>query len=607
MRVFCMAIVVVMFAAACQTATPATPAPTTNPAEVGAIEARDGDVSVMAPRHVELEGDDVVVKIRGGDPIKMSDLLSTVNKLVSDVADLKAFKANLAAVACDVTDSVHTINTDGTAQCARTKPVTGSCSAGNVVTGINDVTGEVECSTYTVQQLVSESCAAGQSIRKITETGTVECEDDDDTKYSPDFSVVQARITGQCSDTQTVTSVDVNGAPVCSNALKGITDNLATWSVGNETRLTELSDTVATQGGDLLVVTSSASGLTTWRDNFVVSYGSDVGALQQEDINTAGTIDSIEDQLLTIEQAINAGKDCGTNGQVHGNDGCVDVRVADTFCPTLGLPIHGHSSHVGVAAPGTSATFSCEDGYYLDGASSSSCLDTLTWSNALPTCRACPDGCSKCSNANTCTACDASLQLSGGNCKPIFVSCQEGVSIGAIPFETGVRTLNVANDPSRTVEALCFVHTDGKIYTNIACDALNTAGCKTTSRTTDDNTCKDFGMVITPYRSKAHFQALINKWGASDHYFTAVSGLSKPTDGGSFTSCVMQSKNSHCNQWQATDGGEWWLSDKTYTEPNGDYDANCYLDHWSHDPDNMEFNDASCAISTSRYICISYD
>eukprot|EP00051_Salpingoeca_urceolata_P022867 m.380486 g.380486 ORF g.380486 m.380486 type:complete len:197 (-) comp20036_c0_seq3:235-825(-) len=194
----------------------------------------------------------------------------------------------------------------------------------------------------------------------------------------------------------------------------------------------------------------------------------------------------------------------------------------------------------------------------------------------------------------------------GSTCAHFYSTCQEAADASAIPFETSSQVLRFPGDPSRTVDALCFVH-DDRIYTNIACDDLNPGGCTSVYRSTEQDTCKDFGMRITPYRSKAQYISLTDKWGRNGHYFACVSGITKPANGGSYTGCAMKSTSDHCNQWQATDGGDWWIRDTAYGEPNGDYYANCWLAQYSHNPDSIGFNDLNCAYTFTRYICIGLD
>merc|ERR1719506_820803 len=62
--------------------------------------------------------------------------------------------------------------------------------------------------------------------------------------------------------------------------------------------------------------------------------------------------------------------------------------------------------------------------------------------------------------------------------------------------------------------------------------------------------------------------------------------------------------------WVTSDDTEWFLRDTTYStaygaQPNGDYDANCYMDLHS-DPsneDDISFDDYDCRAHSRSYYC----
>merc|ERR1719183_3402091 len=57
--------------------------------------------------------------------------------------------------------------------------------------------------------------------------------------------------------------------------------------------------------------------------------------------------------------------------------------------------------------------------------------------------------------------------------------------------------------------------------------------------------------------------------------------------------------------WHTDDESPWWLRDTTYTQPNGDYQANCYMDLW-HAPPNensVSFDDGNCEYHSRSYYC----
>merc|ERR1711981_127503 len=65
----------------------------------------------------------------------------------------------------------------------------------------------------------------------------------------------------------------------------------------------------------------------------------------------------------------------------------------------------------------------------------------------------------------------------------------------------------------------------------------------------------------------------------------------------------MKSTTAQQGSWRTKDGSAWWLRDAKYNEPNGDYHANCYLHIYDVNPNNVRFNDGSCAYYSTEYLC----
>ena len=63
------------------------------------------------------------------------------------------------------------------------------------------------------------------------------------------------------------------------------------------------------------------------------------------------------------------------------------------------------------------------------------------------------------------------------------------------------------------------------------------------------------------------------------------------------------------NSWRATDNGRWWLRSTSYSEPNGDYTANCLMGGGSvTSATDITFNDMNCGYSSGNYyICSTND
>jgi hypothetical protein len=71
------------------------------------------------------------------------------------------------------------------------------------------------------------------------------------------------------------------------------------------------------------------------------------------------------------------------------------------------------------------------------------------------------------------------------------------------------------------------------------------------------------------------------------------------------TAYAMNSKEPHQATWRTSDGAAWWLRSSLYTEPSGDYEANCYMDlsHPAVNSDSITFDDKGCEYHSTSYFC----
>merc|ERR1712151_819825 len=69
------------------------------------------------------------------------------------------------------------------------------------------------------------------------------------------------------------------------------------------------------------------------------------------------------------------------------------------------------------------------------------------------------------------------------------------------------------------------------------------------------------------------------------------------------TKFAMKSGVKQQSSWKTTDGSRWWLRDTKFNEPNGDYNAYCYLSVYGVNPDDVRYNDGSCSYSSTDYLC----
>ena len=194
--------------------------------------------------------------------------------------------------------------------------------------------------------------------------------------------------------------------------------------------------------------------------------------------------------------------------------------------------------------------------------------------------------------------------------------CEENVTTYQNPCVNGVQNATQTYN-GKTFTVKCDYLDDAGQAEGIAtvgCDTLLgksptniNEGCLETFKTTDHNTCKDFGMDIVIPRSKKHWEKLFAEYDNTDSYFKTVPGIYKPTDGGSFVNIAMNSDQMTAGGYRSLDGGRWWLRDTPYGEPNGDYQANCWLTFWQDDHkwnvDALKFNDGTCSYSTKKYVC----
>lgn len=111
--------------------------------------------------------------------------------------------------------------------------------------------------TSVIQSRVTQTCAAGSSIRTIQAAGQVICETDDDTNtaytagtglvltgtaFSVNPSAVQNRVSQVCASGSSIRAIDVAGAVTCE------TDTDTTYSAGAGLSLTGSAISVANQG-----------------------------------------------------------------------------------------------------------------------------------------------------------------------------------------------------------------------------------------------------------------------------------------------------------------------------------------------------------------------
>ena len=122
------------------------------------------------------------------------------------------------------------------------------------------------------------------------------------------------------------------------------------------------------------------------------------------------------------------------------------------------------------------------------------------------------------------------------------------------------------------------------------------------SKSTQQNSCPKGYKIWSP-QSQQDWQTAIASTDipGAPHVIVDVTRASNGCGG--CTKYPMNSDVPQQSSWVTSDGSPWWLRDKNYNEPNGDYHANCYLHIYKTDPNDVRFNDGSCGYSSSSYLC----
>merc|ERR1719502_1265421 len=133
-------------------------------------------------------------------------------------------------------------------------------------------------------------------------------------------------------------------------------------------------------------------------------------------------------------------------------------------------------------------------------------------------------------------------------------------------------------------------------------------GCLRVSKSLQKNSCPMGTKLFSP-RSRHDWKTFISSAQPlrSPNFIIDVT---RPQNGcGGCTKRPMNSGSPAQATWRTADGSPWWLRSTRYSEPNGDYRANCYMDllHSPPNEDSVAFNDKQrgnrCAYSSNSYYC----
>lgn len=132
---------------------------------------------------------------------------------------------------------------------------------------------------------------------------------------------------------------------------------------------------------------------------------------------------------------------------------------------------------------------------------------------------------------------------------------------------------------------------------------LRCTGCLRVSRSTQKNSCPVGTKLFSP-RTREDWRTVIASATPlrSPHWIIDVT---QPQNGcGGCTRAPMNSHSPAQATWRTSDGTPWFLRATRYSEPNGDYKANCFLNiKTTANENSVTFNDWNCKINSNSYYC----
>lgn len=338
--------------------------------------------------------------------------------------------------------------------------------------------------------------------------------------------------------------------------------------------------------------------------------------------NTKATVDLTETVQTDVESLDN---DIGVLGKKVDkilSDGGGDGTPTFITCPKMSIansllhPSVAKIEHI----VGFSVTIKCKDGYFVDAVSAQvTCFAEGEYcasenfgvkscdKSQLPKCTKCADGCTSCiSKDGGCSECEKGSYLLNKKCVVTkdATSCKKLYDLGVLKDEkTDVQLTTPKN--GKVVDAICLV-AGGQAHTHIKCDQLNNGRtCPSHAIIAQETLCKSYGLYVTPFRNRKHWDAAFNSLGTRvlEQYYRTVGGVIGAKNGVSYTNCSPFVSTNGCykGDWKSVDDKEWFIYSERYGEPNGDYTPGCYLQRRQITAEGMTPNDENCDHATGPY------
>jgi len=132
---------------------------------------------------------------------------------------------------------------------------------------------------------------------------------------------------------------------------------------------------------------------------------------------------------------------------------------------------------------------------------------------------------------------------------------------------------------------------------------LKCTGCLRVSKSTQRNSCPAGTKIFSP-RSREDWRTFIASAGPLRSPNWIIDITQAQNGCGGCTKNAMHSGVPAQATWMTSDNSPWYLRASRYSEPNGDYNANCYLNLKSAaSEDSVTFNDGHCKYSSDAYYC----
>jgi hypothetical protein len=194
--------------------------------------------------------------------------------------------------------------------------------------------------------------------------------------------------------------------------------------------------------------------------------------------------------------------------------------------------------------------------------------------------------------------------------KSYYCQPQKGSSLGgpkytstAPPWRASCST--VASSPGGKTPSTCKctkLELKGEYSTGCLVKCEN---CINVKQKGDKNSCPVGTKLFAP-QTREDWKTFLASGGTRLAAPRWIIDVTRPQNGcGGCTQYNMNSGEDKQSTWKTEDGSPWWLRSSRYNEPNGDYNANCYLDLWQN-PNNehsVTFNDWRCNYNSKSYYC----